>query len=594
MSATPTEPPAEKLVDRFSRGIRETEEFNEVHARAISSPSGERRLVSLHELHESPWNPRQHFPEEAMQELVESMKAGGFREWLPLMVRPRAEGGYEIGAGHRRRRAAELAGILEVPCIIRALSDEEFLDVLNFDNSGREDVHPMHEAAGWQHWLEKTGKTVLDIAAKIGRSREYVYQRLKYAALIPAGQKAFLNGEISARHAVLIARLQPPDQKQALDASLNGWAKSSRELERWIEQHIHHSLKGACFDPKDAGLLPGVPACIACPKRAGNSPELFSDIQGKDTCTDPTCYHRKEDAHIQIQIEKRNVDPDAKKTPLLKISTRYMAYGEKPTPGILGREAYYVIEKKTDRCDLAKDAIVAEGEKGKEVLVCTDKSCRKHWAKGGKKQSEYGPSPQEIAARKKREAEERLKELARREARKEIAARVAVPLDRAGLLLIAHSVVVRYWHDHLRKIFTAYELKPDKKEHSTDFVSPMLRYLDSLSDEDLARKLIDLMLWQDSEGQTDAEKQYGVDVDAIRKRLAEEREEPKGKKVKAETPAEEPKTAVSRLATLAEEQQKKRVPAKKKPTPKKKSASKKAPAAKKAAKPKGKKAGKGK
>jgi Predicted transcriptional regulators len=95
-----------------------------LHTSAI--PEGELRTIPIGELYESPDNPRQHYPEAAMSELVESMKQSGFRPWLPLLVRPCGQSsaiwrklgdvsGYEIGAGHRRRRAAELAGISAHP-----------------------------------------------------------------------------------------------------------------------------------------------------------------------------------------------------------------------------------------------------------------------------------------------------------------------------------------------------------------------------------------------------------------------------------------------------------------------------------------------
>jgi len=132
-------------------------------------PDGELRMIPIENLHESPWNPRQYYPEGAMRELIDSMRVSGYREWLPLMVRPAPDGfGYEIGAGHRRRRAAEAVGIEILPCVVRPLSDAQFLDVLNFDNTGREDVHPLHEAAGWRAWMEKTGHGVIDIAYRIG------------------------------------------------------------------------------------------------------------------------------------------------------------------------------------------------------------------------------------------------------------------------------------------------------------------------------------------------------------------------------------------------------------------------------------------
>jgi len=84
---------------------------------------GVRQLVALSELHESPLNPRKIYPEAKMKELAESMRQSGFRNWLPIVARPRTEGGYEIAAGHRRRRAAETAGLTTVPCLIQPMTE---------------------------------------------------------------------------------------------------------------------------------------------------------------------------------------------------------------------------------------------------------------------------------------------------------------------------------------------------------------------------------------------------------------------------------------------------------------------------------------
>lgn len=270
--------------------------------------------VPVDELFESPWNPRQYYPEGPMQELIESMRTNGYRDWLPLVVRPRPEGtGYEIGAGHRRSRAAKAAGISHVPCIVREMSDVEFLDVLNFDNTGREDVHPLHEAAGWQAWMEKTGKGVLDIAARIGQSKEYVYQRLKYSALVPDARKAFLDAEISAGHAVLIARLQAADQPKALKfamaADWKGNRPGIRQLAEFIQRDVHLDMARAQFDVSDAGLVAAAGSCDACPKRTKNSPELLLAIEqvadpDLDDCTDPACFNSKVTAHL-VQVKAK-------------------------------------------------------------------------------------------------------------------------------------------------------------------------------------------------------------------------------------------------------------------------------------------------
>lgn len=333
----------------------------------LNETSGvEIRDISLTDLHESPWNPRQHFPEAAMNELTESIRQNGFRRWLPLVVRPRVEGGYEIGAGHRRSRAAFDAGITSVPCIVREMTDAQFLDVLNFDNCGRLDVHPLHESAGWSAWMEKTGKGVVDIAARIGQSKEYVYQRLKYSALIDAGREAFLDGEISAGHAILIARLQPADQKKALKAcEPPTWnpdqRPSVRDLVTFIQRDIHLDMARAAFDLEDESLLAPAGACSNCPKRTTNSPdlELSPGVGLSDDCTDPGCFHAKLGAHlvrIKQAMEATGIKP-------VEVSSSY----GKVKKGLLKPGEYQQVAKNTPG---ATAAIIADGhDAGKVVHV---------------------------------------------------------------------------------------------------------------------------------------------------------------------------------------------------------------------------------
>ena len=307
----------------MERMIDEIETIHAVRGTIIAA-NVQVRMLSVNELHESPRNPRQHYPEAAMAQLIESMRTSGFRQWLPIVVRPDPSGeGYEIAAGHRRRRAAFEAGVWEVPCVVRTMSDEEFLEVLNFDNSAREDVHPLDEAAGWQAWMHETGKGVLDIAARIGQSKEYVYQRLKYASLIEDARKAFLGGEISAGHAILIARLpRPSDQKVALKfASGPEWMDASkkpgvRELAQFISRDLHLDLERACFDLADPTLLTGgntSGSCDACPKRSTNTPDfaVLDEALKRDTCMDPGCFSLKVSAHL-VRIKTRLEDEGKK------------------------------------------------------------------------------------------------------------------------------------------------------------------------------------------------------------------------------------------------------------------------------------------
>jgi len=174
--------------------------------------------LRLEQLVEAAANPRKRFPEESMRELTDSVREKGVV--TPLLVRPvGVRDGlacYEIAAGHRRALAAKRAGRLTVPAIIRGMADEEFLELLVMENDQREDIHALEEAQGYQSLLQLPGYDVGRIAARVGRSPKYVYDRLKLLQLIPEAQELFLRDLFSAGHAILLARLKPADQMRAI------------------------------------------------------------------------------------------------------------------------------------------------------------------------------------------------------------------------------------------------------------------------------------------------------------------------------------------------------------------------------------------
>jgi ParB/RepB/Spo0J family partition protein len=340
--------------------------------------------IPIEDIYESPWNPRQIYPVKEMGELVESMRAGGFRPWQPLVARPIGETSevwrtvaatsrrcVELGAGHRRRRAALLAGLTMVPVVVREMTDEEFLKLLNFDNSGREDVHPLHEAAGWRVLMERTGMGVNDIAAQIGQSKEYVYQRLKYADLIDEGRVAFLDGKITAGHAILIARLEPKAQVKALKfataADWRGNVPGVRALADHLHQEEYVDLGDDCaFDRTDRTLLSGASACDDCPKRAANIPGFdFGDrAEGVDLCTDRVCHSQKTTNHlVRVKAEIRErIGGD-----VIEVSETYSTRKK----GVLNNLQYEVVKKADAKADPnVKAALVVEGrDVGKVIHV---------------------------------------------------------------------------------------------------------------------------------------------------------------------------------------------------------------------------------
>lgn len=282
-------------------------------------------LVPLARLVESPSNHRKKTWGD-MKELTESVKAKGVLQ--PILARPVKGIGnnlLEIVFGHRRFRAAQAAGLDAIPAVVRELSDVEALEANVIENLQRADVHPLEEAEGYEQLLAQKERplTVDDLAAKVGKSKAYVYGRMKLLSLCVEGRKAFYEGELTASLALLVARIVGAEnQKRALKAFAQPHFRSVDELISFREaQQIVHgdfmlALKDAPFKPADAGLVPAAGACTNCPKRTGAQPLLFDDVKSGDVCTDPTCYRQKVDAAWKARTaaakaEGRQVLPDA-------------------------------------------------------------------------------------------------------------------------------------------------------------------------------------------------------------------------------------------------------------------------------------------
>lgn len=212
------------------------------------------------QLEPSPLNPRKHFSHDAIEQLAISIRSVGILE--PLVVRP-AGNHYEVVCGERRYRAAIAAGLERVPASVRPLTDDQALEIMVIENLQREDVNPLEEGDGFARLL-KADYGLEKLAARIGRSKKYIYDRIKLGSLIPEAQALLTDGTITAGHAILLARLSPDDQARAIDPNDGGLfiddlqvddaepaddapplpkiAVSVRELDAWIERHVRLDL----------------------------------------------------------------------------------------------------------------------------------------------------------------------------------------------------------------------------------------------------------------------------------------------------------------------------------------------------------------
>lgn len=155
--------------------------------------------LAINEIIPNKEQPRKTFDEGSLAELAESIKQHGVLQ--PLLVRPLPEGGYQLVAGERRWRACRMAGVREVPVVIKELTDTETMEIAIIENLQREDLNPIEEAEGLQALIDKCGFTQEEIATSVGKSRPAIANSLRLLRLPQEVREMTKNGEISAGHA---------------------------------------------------------------------------------------------------------------------------------------------------------------------------------------------------------------------------------------------------------------------------------------------------------------------------------------------------------------------------------------------------------
>ncbi len=239
---------------------------------------------------------RAHFDKTALTELAASVKEHGIAQ--PILVRPINDKSFEVCAGERRVLAAREAGLPDVPAMVRELSDEQLLELQLIENLQREGLHELAEAEGYEKLMTKHKLTAEDIIAKVGKSKSYVYGRLKLTALCKEARTAFYEAKITASTALDLARL-PADglQQKALKDITKPHGRDEPLSVRAAREHIQNNymlrVSVAGFPTDDATLVPKAGSCAACPKRTGNAPDLFGDLKTTDLCTDLSCFKSK-------------------------------------------------------------------------------------------------------------------------------------------------------------------------------------------------------------------------------------------------------------------------------------------------------------
>jgi len=496
----------------------------------------EYRDVLVTALTESSSNPRKRFDETSLNELAASFKVQGVL--APLLVRELEDSKYEVIAGARRLRAAKLAELDKVPVRIVKLTDAEAIEAQCVENLQREDIHPLEEALGFKSLLELGGPyNIAHISARAGKSEAYIYGRLRLADLIPPVAEAFLKDRITIGHALLIAKLQASQQQEAFAAAFRSmWTSEGntqvlipvRELSVWIECNILLQLASVAFDKQDETLVPAAGSCVNCPKRTGFNKLLFGDIAQKDSCSDPTCFRAKLDAHVSRVLEK--------KPELVQISSAWNTREGAP----LGRNRYVELQIKKPKangsaakqpaiqkpCEKMTDAIVADGgNRGQIVKVCADTNCRVHHSDQ--------PSPQQLqrdrAQERKRIEKEKIAITARHRILATILERVLVPLKKSDLLTVAQHVISSVPYNRLPLVAKRQKLEIEKSSASP--VELLQKHVCHYDENALSRLLLEISLLESayrSGGDADNDvllstaRRYRIDTEKLKRAVAQE------------------------------------------------------------------------
>lgn len=193
--------------------------------------------MTVDKLRSGKFQPRSHFDETALSELAESIEKNGIMQ--PIVIRPLEKGQYEIIAGERRWRAAKMAGLREVPVIVRDISDQVALELALVENIQRQDLTPLEEASGYQRLMDDFGYTQEELSSTVGKSRSHIANLLRLMDLPQEIKDLIDEGKLSAGHAraLLGASNQIEMAHEVIRRGLN-----VRQTEKFLNSGVRNSV----------------------------------------------------------------------------------------------------------------------------------------------------------------------------------------------------------------------------------------------------------------------------------------------------------------------------------------------------------------
>ena len=203
-------------------------DFDNFEKEIVTENQNNVTMIKLDEIRSNPYQPRKTFNEDSLKELAVSIKEYGIVQ--PVIVKKSIRG-YELIAGERRCKASRLAGLTEIPAIIKEFTDQEMMEIALIENIQREDLNPIDEAKSVMNIIKIRGFTQDEFATKFGKSRSYITNLLGLLKLPEKIQKMVINKEISASHARVLSKLDDEIQIEAIAYRIINERLNVRELE---------------------------------------------------------------------------------------------------------------------------------------------------------------------------------------------------------------------------------------------------------------------------------------------------------------------------------------------------------------------------
>ncbi|MBA5723963.1 ParB/RepB/Spo0J family partition protein [Candidatus Liberibacter sp.] len=245
---------------RLGRGladlIGEVDQSSDFDKSLSESPSISEHYVSIQSISPSPYNPRDSFDSEELQELADSIRCHGIVQ--PVLVREIDKNSYEIIAGERRWRAAQLAKLSEIPVIIRNMDEKSSLEIAIIENVQRKDLNPLEEAFGYEKLISEYEYTQNDLGKIIGKSRSHISNILRLLKLPDPVKEMLSKGDLSLGHARALILTANPLALAEIIVSKKMSVRDTEELVRKAEnreKNIRNSLKADASKSSDLMIL---------------------------------------------------------------------------------------------------------------------------------------------------------------------------------------------------------------------------------------------------------------------------------------------------------------------------------------------------